>query len=279
MKTHKFATLLITACAALLLGGPARSGAAQAQTLGLSPAFIEAKMKRGATYTAAFTLTNGTNTRLRFRTSRGDYWYDEHNTRITGLPGTLPRSASNWVQFTPEEFIVEPQGSTTVHALITVPATANGSYYTSPIFEGEPAESPNSAQKDGAVTAAIAVRLRGLLMLTTDAGAEYNVEILNGGVNPPTATSALEMHLEVSNRGSAHARVRGLFAVLNASGILAGRGRFDEKILLPGQHDAVKTEWAGELGAGEYRAIVTLTYDRAGLEPATLVYELPFAVK
>ena len=41
----------------------------------------------------------------------------------------------------------------------------------------------------------------------------------------------------------------------------------------------MKTQWEGELAPDQYRAVITLTYDRAGLEPATLFYELPLKVK
>jgi hypothetical protein len=278
VRRHTLPTIFICACAALLSGG--LFGAhVQAQSLGLTPALVEAKVKRGATYTAAFSLSNNTGTRMRFRAATGDYWYDEHNSRVTGPPGTLPRSASLWVQFSPAEFVVEANSSATVKAIITVPAAANGSYYTSPIFEGEPTDARAAPPGSGTIIASVAIRFRGLLLLTTEDAAEYNVEITNGSAAPPTATSALEIQLGVRNRGTAHARTRGIFAILNASGSLAGRGRLEGKSFLPGQRDTLKAQWTGELPPGLYRAVVTLTYDRVGLEPATLLYEIPFEVR
>jgi hypothetical protein len=263
----------------VLLFGALFGARAQAQSLGLTPALVEAKVKRGATYTAAFSRGNNTSTRLRFRASTSDYWYDEHNSRITGLPGTLPRSASLWVQFSPVEFIIEANSSTTVKAIITVPSAANGSYYTSPIFEGEPTDAPTASRNSGTLTASVAIRFRGLLLLTTEDAADYNVEVMDGSATPPTAATPLEIQLGVRNNGTAHARLRGIFAILNASEHLAGRGRFEEKSFLPGQRGTFRAQWAGELAPGQYRAIVTLTYDRVGLEPSTLLYELPFEVK
>src|SRR5712691_6034709 len=125
------------ALAALLCGFESR---AQAQSLSFTPAFVDAKVKRGATYTKAFTVSNGTTTRLRLRCSLGDFWYGENNERIDGLPGTLPRSASPWVQFSPTELVIEPNSSATVNAVITIPQTAAGGYYTTPIFEAEAAD-------------------------------------------------------------------------------------------------------------------------------------------
>lgn len=236
-------------------------------------------MKRGATYNKAYTIANNTDTRLRFRFSVGDYWYDQHNARVDGRPGTLPRSASLWVQFSPAEVLIEPHSSATVTTIITVPQTAAGGYYTAPIFEAEAADSSNKTTPDGTITASVALRFCGLLMLTTDDATEYNVEIMDSSVTPPTASARLEMHLDVRNRSTAHANVSGVFAILNAVGGLAGRGRIEEKRYLPGQRDTLKATWAGELAPGHYTVIVTLSYDRAGMERATLLREMSFDVK
>lgn len=247
----------------------------QAQTLGLTPAIMEATIKRGGTYANTFTLSNGTNSRLRVRCSVSDYWYDGHNLRITGRAGTLPRSASLWVQFTPSEFIIEPRSSGNVQAIITVPQGAAGGYYAAPVFETENADASTLATP-GTAQASLKIRFEGLLLLTTEDATEYNVEIMAGQIVPPTASSPLEMNLDVRNRSTAHARVRGVYALLDGSGKLAGRGQIEEKRYMPGQRDSIKTSWAGELAPGQYTALVTLSYDRAGMEPATLVYELPF---
>lgn len=249
----------------------------RAQSLGLTPAMMDATVKRGSSYTNTFTLSNGTSTRLRVHCSVTDYWYDEHNQRMSGRPGTLPHSASLWVQFTPPEFIIEPLSSASVNAVITVPLTATGGYYTAPTFETENADPPPPGAP-GTAQANLKIRFEGLLLLTTDDSTEYNVEIMSGQISPPTASSPLKMNLDVRNRSTAHARVHGVFAVLDASGKLAGHGEIEEKRYMPGQRDAFKTEWAGELEPGRYTALITLSYARAGMTPATLVYELPFEV-
>jgi hypothetical protein len=262
------------ACVTLLCSA---GNSVRAQSLGLTPAMMDATVKRGASYTNTFTLSNGTGTRLRVRCSVTDYWYDEHNQRVTGRAGSLPRSASSWVQFTPSEFIIEPHSSGSVNAVITVPQGANGGYYTSPTFETENADAAPPAAA-GTMQASIKIRFQGLLLLTTEDATEYNVEIMAGQISPPTDSSPLKMSLDVRNRSTAHARVHGVFAVLDASGKLAGHGEIEERRYMPGQRDFFKTDWAGELRPGRYTALVTLTYARAGMTPATLVYELPFEV-
>jgi hypothetical protein len=272
--------LLLLLCALTSALCSAHGAAARQNSLGVSPASLDAKVKRGASYTVTYTLSNDTGTRLRFRCSVSDYWYDANNQRVTGSAGTLPRSASPWVQFSPAEVVVEPRGQATVRAIVTVPQTATGGFYTMPVFEALPADAPTPdihlSTVGTTATASIGFRFRGLLMLTTEDGAEYNVEIVDGSVRPPTPSAPLTLDLAVRNRGTAHARVRGSFAILDSAGRLAGRGRIQEKRFLPGQRGEYKAEWAGELAAGRYTAVVTLSYDRVGAEPATLVYELPF---
>src|SRR6187397_2684966 len=96
-------------CVSALLLSTGAKAHAQKQSLGLTPALVDANVKRGLTYTQNFTVVNNTTTRLRFHCMVSDYWYDEQtNARVMGRPGTLPRSASTWVQFAPEEVIVDP---------------------------------------------------------------------------------------------------------------------------------------------------------------------------
>ncbi len=270
---------ILVACAILTLCfGKAH---AQQDSIAVTPVSIDAKVKRGASYTQIFNLTNNTATRLRFQCSVGDIWYDEHNNQITGKPGTLPRSASLWVQFSPSEVIVEPRSSTVVKAIITIPQTAAGGYYSMPVFEATAADHSiqvSTAPQASTATASIAVRFRGLMMVTTLDSSEYNVEILGGRISPPSASSELVVELELYNRSTAHVRVRGAFAILNSSGGLAGRGTIREKRYLPGQKNTLRTEWAGALPPGKYTSVITLSYERVGTEPATLVYEIPLVV-
>lgn len=254
---------------------------AQQGSIAITPASIDTRVKAGASYTQNFTLSNNTSERLQFRCSAADMWYDEQNQRINGRAGTLPRSASLWIQFTPSEVIVEPHTSAIVKATITIPQNAAGSFYTTPVFEASPAGKPSirSVTDTSSSTASIAVRFRVLMMLTTEQGADYRVEIMDGKITPPTAISEMELTLDLHNRGTAHAKVRGAFAILNSTGKLAGRGTILEKRFLPTQRNLIKGKWSGELSPGDYTCIVTLSYNRVGLEPTSLLREISFTVK
>lgn len=276
MNKYKFQTLLIFSVLGLLFC----FGDVQAQktSVGVTPAAIDAVVKRGSSYTQNFTVTNSTAVRMRFHCSAEDIWYDEQNNRLTGRSGTLPRSATLWTQFSPSEVIVEPNSSSIVKAVITIPQGVTGSFYTVPIFEGFPADKPVISQISTA-TATIGIRFRGVMMLTTEEGSEYNVEIMGGRITPPTASSELEMNLDLRNRGTAHAKVRGAYAILNAAGKLAGRGEIKEKIYLPTQRKNLDSRWSGELPPGNYTCIVTLSYNRVKSDASSITYEIPFTVK
>lgn len=278
MTTRKHLILLAT----ISLLSCYRSAPAQKISVAITPASIDSKVTRGTTYSQKFTLVNDTGTRLRLKCSLADMWYDENNNRVAGLAGTSQRSASSWIQFSPDEIIVEAHSSASVNALISVPSTAAGGYYSVPVFEAMPADpvvAEATRTTESTATARIGLRFNGLIMLTTLDAAEYNLEIIGGRITAPTASTALAMELDLRNRGNAHVRVHGAFAILNGSGILVGRGSIEEKRFLPEQKNILPAGWAGELPAGTYTSVITLSYDRIGMEPATLVYELPLIVR
>lgn len=251
---------------------------AQAQSqIGLSPAFMEATLKPGSVYTQDFTISNKTSTRVRMRAYVRDFWYDENNQRLEGLPGTHPHSAAPWIQFAPDEMIVEPESAVKFKAVITIPNSAAGGYYAVPYFEGVAADEPAFVGKRQ--VQAVGVRLGGLLLFATDPGSQYNVRIARGALEPPTATTPLAIALDVANMSNAHVILRGTLVLLDSAGRIAGRGQIEEQRYLPGQRFLLRALWRGELAPGKYTAIVSLTYQRAGMEPATLACRMPFDVK
>ena len=255
---------------------------AQKASVAISPSSIEAKVKRGTSYTQTFNLVNDTGTRLRFKCSVVDMWYDESNNRVTGRPGTLERSASLWVQFSPAEIIVEAHRTGSVNAVVTVPQTAAGGYYSVPVFEVMPADpvlADATLAKVSTAKAAIGLRFNGLMMFTTLDASEYNVEIMGGRVTPPGASTEMTIELDVLNRSTAHVNLRGAFAILSSTGVLVGRGDIPSKRYLPGQRNVIEGGWAGELAPGTYTSVITLSYDRVGIGSATIVHELPLVVQ
>jgi hypothetical protein len=273
MNKYKFDFLIAFSVFIMLMGFLG----VRAQSIGISPVSIDTNVKPGSSYTQNFTITNSSGSRFRFRCSTEDLWFDEKGVRLEGRAGTLPRSGSLWAQFSSSEMIVEPRTSAVVQAVITIPPRVTGSFYIVPVFEGSPDVPANS--KTGRTTATIGVRFRGLIMLTTTEGSEYNIEIMGGSITPPTATTELQVSLDLRNRGTAHAKIRGAYAIVNAAGQLVGRGAIDEKTYLPTQRKNLESLWSGALPPGNYTCLATLSYNRVGSEPVSMIYEIPFTVK
>lgn len=274
MGRYKSIAIVIT----VVLGFAATAAEAQNASAGLTPASIDTTVKAGSSYTQTFTLTNGGSVPMRFKASVADVGYDEQNRRVDGRAGTMERSASLWIQFTPAEVVVPAFGSAVIKAVITVPSSATGSFYTVPIFEGIPVEQAQITPASTATTS-IGVRFRGLIMLTTEKGSDYNVEIMDATLSPTVSSGEVELNLDLRNRGTAYASTRTAFAILDSSGKLVGHGGIPEKRLLPNQRDTVKGKWTGKLPSGSYTCLVTVSYNRVGLEPTSLVQEIPFTVK
>ncbi len=281
------AVILLMVCAGSMIGQtvpaavPTNAKPAKPASVAITPASIDTKVKSGSSYTQNFSVVNNTNERLKVRMSAEDVWIDEQNKRVEGRPGTLPRSASLWIQFTPAEFIAEPFSTGKVKAVITVPESAVGSFYSVPVFEVAPAAKAvfqNASATAITASASIGLRFRAIMMLTTETGSEYNVEIMGGNITPPTATSEMDLTLDMRNRGNAHAKVRGAFAILDSAGKLAGRGTIVETRLLPTQRKAMTAKWSGELKPGDYTAVITLSHDRVGAVPTSIAHEISFTV-
>jgi hypothetical protein len=249
---------------------------AQSTAIGLTPASLESVVRPGATYSQSFTINNSTATAMRFHCSAADMGYNADEKRVEGKAGTMSRSASLWIQFTPADVMVPANGSAVAKAVITIPAAAAGSYYTVPIFEGRP-EMPQPTS--GSSVASFGIRFKGIIVLTTDRGSEYNLEIKSAVVEPPSATAPLALKIDIKNRGTAFTRVRGSYAILDSEGKLMGRGTISSRKMFPIQHEALRSEWSGKLPPGKYSATVLLSYDRVGSESASIVREIPFTVQ
>ena len=248
---------------------------ARKPSLGITPALVVAKIEAGKTFTQSFTLANSSDTYVRFRCSLGDYWYDTKYAPVMAQLGTQERTASPWIQFVPAEIIIPPQSSAVVKAIISVPNNAAGGYYAMPFFEGEAVEKPtdpNSTIEAKAISS-IAISIGGLIVLSTEKNSNYDIEITKSKVLPPTDVSELELSLDFINRGNVHAFIKGVFAILNEKGDLVGQGKVEDRMILPGQHRSVFGHWSGTLPAGNYTILSTISYERVGQQPASLVDE------
>jgi hypothetical protein len=239
----------------------AHAASVRAQSLGLAPADIRAAFKPGQIIQFDLSVSNDGDTPVSMRTSVMDLWYDElTNEKIFGVPGTLPRSAANWVTFVPPTFTAPAHGTGKVHVTITPPPDATGGAYAVLFVESKPEPAATRAPDGRAMFAN--VRLGALALLTAEGTDEYQLDVTDTKLTPPGPSENLSLDLQLANKGNVHVFPQPRLTILNASKQVMGRAEGEPKRLLPGQRGSVGVSWAGSLPSGDYTAVVTLTYGK-----------------
>lgn len=269
---HPTAAARAALVTALVISCLAARAAAQQPGVGVSPVVVEETVAKGSAHVIKFQVTNNTSHPQRVRCSVRDVGY-AGGRRTEAEPGTLPRSASSWLRFNPAELVVPPSGTATVEAVVSVPQSASGSYYTMPSFD--------ISRDGGAATqnasAGFVFRIRGRIVLTTP-DSTPSLSVVGVKVEPPTATKPLTLSLEMMNTGNAHVVPSPTFTLLDRGGRLVGRGQMPTRKLMPGEKATAEGTWAGELRPGNYHVLTSVTYKTAGQDKAVVVKEVTFAV-
>jgi hypothetical protein len=242
-----------------------------AQSLGLSPAEIRASFTPQQVLQFDLNVSNEGDVPVPMRGSVSDLWFDPStNEKTFGAPGTLPRSASNWVTFVPATFTVPPHGTATVKVMVTPPKGATGGSYAVLFVESKPELSRDPGGSGRAVFANL--RLGALLLLTAAGTADYRVDVRDATLTPPGANRNLTATLRVRNTGNTHIFPNARVTVTNAEKRVVARAAADIKRLFPEQEDSVSVTWAGSLPPGPYTAVLTIGYGNDKVYTQTLPF-------
>lgn len=232
------------------------SGAA-AQSLGLAPGEVREKFKPGVPFEIDLATSNDGGTPVEMSVEIADFWYNEKNEKVFPAPGTAPRSAANWIQFVPEHFEVPAHGAQKMKAIITPPSDAKGGYYAVLFVQSKPQLSFTKSNGQGVFTN---MRLGCLVLLEADKTEDFKIELSNAKLVPPSATQPLDLTFDLLNGGNTHVFPVARLAVLDAEKKLVAKAQTEEKRFLPGQKDLMHVTWAGSLPAGNYTAVLSVTY-------------------
>jgi hypothetical protein len=243
---------------AVLLWGLALARPCAAQSLGLTPAEIRATFKPQQVLQFDLNLSNDSDTPVAMRGSVMDLWYDPTtNLKTFGTPGTLPHSAANWVTFVPPTFSVPAHGSGKVKVMVTPPAGATGGSYAVLFVESKPALVEATAEGKPIYTN---LRLGALMLLSAAGSEDYRVAITDTRLTPPTASRNLELAFDLANLSNVHVFPESHLTIVNARKQVVARADGEIRRFFPGQKDSLKLTWAGELPAGDYAAVLTVSY-------------------
>jgi len=247
----------IAACLFLIFAFAA-SAPARAQSVGIAPAQVVQDFKPGVPFEIELASVNGDDAPVEMNVRITDFWYDEKNEKVFSVPGTSPRSAANWIQFVPEHFEIPAKGTQKMKALVTPPADAKGGYYAVLFVESKPKLTPDKTKDGKAVFTN--VRVGCLVLLSAEGTTQFNLDIGSLKVTPPAANQNLDLSFDLTDTGNTHLFPVGRLAVLDSNRKLAAKAQSEMMRLLPGQKNMMHISWPGELPAGEYTAVLTLTY-------------------
>jgi len=268
MKCRITNALLLSFLAAMF--APA---AGLAQALALAPAQVVETFTPGVPFEIELSALNRGGMPVEMSAEITDLWYNEKNEKVFPAPGTSPRSAANWIQFVPEHFAVPANGSQKMKAIVTPPAEVEGGYYAVLFVTSKPQLAPNTPANSGKAIYTN-MRIGCLVLLGVKNTERYKIELSDIKLIPPAANQPLEMSFTFDNQGNIHVFPVARLAVLDADRKLVAKAEGEATRFLPGQKDSMKVNWTGTLPAGDYTALLTVTYGEDRIQTE----QVPFKV-
>ena len=229
---------------------PLFAGPSFAQTISLSPAVVELKGTLGQSSTQTLTLTNGMKVAMDFDLVAQDVVIRDGK-RVYLDAGAEADSMAATAVFSPARVTVPAGSSKSVMVTVTArPPAAHRAVVA--LFRGR----TRITTGGGAGTLG---SLGALMTFTLSKDIEITAADL--AVVPPSASTLLAFTQSLFNTGAEPAVIKGMAAILDASGRLAGRVTFESTRLLPGERGTMRAEYAGTLAPGAYRGLATLDYE------------------
>jgi hypothetical protein len=243
------------------------------QSIALAPAQIVQDFKPGVPFEYSLAVENKGSENAELHVQITDFWYNEKNEKIFNAPGTSPRSAANWIQFVPEKFEVAAGATQKMKAVITPPADARGGYYAVLFIESKPV--PTNQQTEDGKRVFTNMRIGCLVMLNAKDSQEFNVNLDDLKLTPPSDNQGLKLSFSIDNKSNTHVFPQARLAILTTDHKLVGKAEGDAKRFLPGQKDTMQVGWNGELNAGDYTAILSLVYAGNRVETRQMAFTVP----
>lgn len=243
------------------------------QSIALAPAQIVQDFKPGVPFEYSLAVENKGSDNAELHVQITDFWYNDKNEKTFNAPGTSPRSAANWIQFVPEKFEVAAGKTQKMKAVITPPADARGGYYAVLFIESKPV--PTDRETEDGKRIFTNMRLGCLVMLNAKDSQEFNVNLDDLRLSPPTDNQGLKLSFSIDNKSNTHIFPQARLAILTPEHKLLGKAESDTKRFLPGQKDTMQVGWNGDLSAGDYTAVLSLVYGGNHVETRQMAFTVP----
>lgn len=250
--------------ALLFVFATASASSVKAQGFGVSPGRIELEVKPGAERTTVLTVDYGKEEQIKDQPNirviaRAEDWGLKPDGELLTAPaGTQPRSATNWLIFSPAEFTIAPGTKQTIRLTISVPAgTKPGDYYTAVYLEDRNPPPPPQANNP---QINIRYRFYSLIYVMVP-------ELTRRGEITNLVASAEEgktvVNATLKNTGNSH--IRGIHSVEiknEADQTVAEIPRKEATVLLGDSEMTLQLALDKRLPAGKYKVVYSIDFGK-----------------
>lgn len=177
-------------------------------------------VKPGETYRGTIEIQNTKEAAQSVKIYLRDYSFNYSGEAFYDEPGTLPRSNTGWILFSPSYMILSSKETVSVSFEVTVPAgeTLVGTYWSAIMVEGEaPVEDSKLA---GGFTIQTQIRYAVQISTTVEAAGERNLTFLE--VHPFKEGNNWVLAVDIENRGDYLIKPDVSVELYNAHGTLVG---------------------------------------------------------
>lgn len=221
--------------------------------ISLSPAVIMLHGEGGQSTRQTLFIENGTSRALTFALEAKDVVVRDGQ-RAFVTAGSIPSGIAATAVFSQKTIKVRAGERAAVTITVTIPRDTTSRAVVA-LFRG------TDRIKNGSMTSSSS--LGALLTFVLSDGVSMKTEPLL--VQPQTATANLSVAQTCENSGSEPFVAKGILAVMDASGKLAGKAELTPRRLLPGERVQLGAQYSAELQPGRYRLLLTYDYDGRAL--------------
>ena len=230
---------------------------ALAMDVGVSPAWIDARIPPGAQRDFEVTVVNNGSRAYAFEANLVDIILDPNtNDVIYRVDPTVTWSAESYVEVTPRVIALEPNSTVKLTLTVTAPSEPEmvGGRYSALRVRTLSRDPEPGAQ------ARLGLQFTVPLLFTIGRGESHSIEV---SAPPATAPQGapVEVEVEVSNLGQTHERPVVLLALRDPEGNVASTHQLrSERFILPGQTRVIPVRWDPALPMGDYEVIGAVRY-------------------
>jgi P pilus assembly chaperone PapD len=242
-------------------------GLAEAANVFIKKPKVRAIIPPGGAKSGLIELENPSPEPLSIKVYLEDWVYGplHDGTKEFSPPGTTPLSCTDWISFSPAEFVIPPFGRQNISYMIRVPPEAKGGHYATLFCENV----LGSPDLQTGIGMNIVIRVASLFYIEPEGTIKRQGEISNLSLTRGSQDSALTIDLGFKNTGNVDITVSGSYHIIDDQGMVLARGEFNNVYTFPQDTAKLATTWKEPLPKGVYDLVLTLDIGKA-LEEAGL---------